>query len=62
MEKALYACDEVTGLITAVALGPSFPLPARPGAVVSQKEMERQGLCRRRQPGGDPKSCSRVWD
>ncbi len=61
LRKALAACDELTGLITATALvRPSKDI--RDVEVKSvHEEVEGAQLCRRRQPGRDGRSDRSLW-
>jgi putative nucleotidyltransferase with HDIG domain len=47
LRKTLFACDEVTGLITAVVLVRPSRSISRSRGIFGQEEMEKQELCRR---------------
>jgi putative nucleotidyltransferase with HDIG domain len=58
IEKALYAVDELTGLITAVALvRPTKDIRDITKIKVDQEKVEGQIICRCCEPGGDCGGC-----
>jgi len=51
MEKALYACDEVSGLYHRVRAGQAEQVTGGSGSQVRAQENEGQSLCPQREPG-----------